>query len=297
MEQPEFQRNFGNAFGTRTFNPHTRRFESTGHRLDREARERFNQDQSQAIEQQKIQDLLNTRSYDSLNDLEAANLRNDLQRELALQNLLSNQERLDYQRKLDEEKRALDKEREEEKRNWQKEQFDRQEALKRLELEAKYGVKINPDGTITGGAATVSNTPKMSTADDKKYTENKETISNIEAGLESLKKYPGAYGPIKGLLPSTVLNITDKKGIETRAIIDNITAVYRKWLTGAQMSDKERKAYERFLPAPTDTREATEAKLQAMKNSIERSNQAILSKYNISDSATQTNNDPLGLGL
>ena len=60
------------------------------------------------------------------------------------------------------------------------------------------------------------------------------------------------------------------------------------------MSDRERKAYERFLPAPTDNYNIVKAKLNGMKGAIERSNEALLSNYGISSTA---NNDPLGLGI
>ena len=101
------------------------------------------------------------------------------------------------------------------------------------------------------GGADISNI-KMTAADRKSLTENKTTLANIEAGLKSLEENPKAYSFIKGVLGPDITNRLDAKGVATRTQIDNITAVYRKWLTGAQMSDKERKAYERFLPAPTD---------------------------------------------
>jgi hypothetical protein len=58
------------------------------------------------------------------------------------------------------------------------------------------------------------------------------------------------------------------------------------------MSDAESKAYERFLPAPTDTREAVQAKLEGMKNSIERRNQILMQGANMNQ---QADADPLGI--
>lgn len=116
----------------------------------------------------------------------------------------------------------------------------------------------------------------LSKADQKAYNENLSTLSDIDAGLKLISENPDAYSPVKGITPSWLLNYTDPKGIPTRTQIDNITAVYRKWLTGAQMSDAERKAYERFLPAPTDNAVAVKAKLQGMRDSIERKNNILM---------------------
>lgn len=135
---------------------------------------------------------------------------------------------------------------------------------------------------------------KMVAADRKALTENKTTISNIEAGLKALEENPDAYQWYKGVLGADITNRIDPKGVATRTQIDNITAVYRKWLTGAQMSDKERKAYERFLPAPTDNYNIVKAKLEGMKAAVERSNKALLSNYGVT---TPKGGDPLDLGL
>lgn len=159
-------------------------------------------------------------------------------------------------------------------------------------------------GSSKGGAATSGNTSgsinlsniKMTAAERKSLTENKQTLANIDSGLKALEKNPDAYQWYKGILGPDIANRIDPKGVGTRTQIDNITAVYRKWLTGAQMSDKERKAYERFLPAPTDNYNIVKAKLQGMRGAVERSNEAILSNYGIS-TQSQNNNDPLGLGL
>lgn len=157
-------------------------------------------------------------------------------------------------------------------------------------------------GVSTGGAASIGslnlNDLKMTAAERKSLTEGKTTLANIESGLAALEKNPKAYTFIKGVLPTDVTNRLDPEGVATRTQIDNITAVYRKWLTGAQMSDKERKAYERFLPAPTDNYNIVKAKLNGMKGAIERSNDAILSNYGVSSgNLNSTKKDSLGLGL
>ena len=120
----------------------------------------------------------------------------------------------------------------------------------------------------------------LSGADEKAYKENLATLEDINAGLELLEKNPNAYSLIEGTLPAWATNRLDPKGIATRTQIDNITAVYRKWLTGAAMSDAERKAYERFLPAPTDNYETIKAKLEGMRDTIERKNKILLGGIN-----------------
>ena len=117
---------------------------------------------------------------------------------------------------------------------------------------------------------------KLSNKDLSTYKDNLATLEDINAGLNLIEKNPKAYSLVKGSLPAWATNRIDPQGIATRTQIDNITAVYRKWLTGAQMSDAERKAYERFLPAPTDNYETIKAKLEGMRDTIERKNKILL---------------------
>ena len=284
FNSPQFNRFAG---GDLTFNPETKRMESTGTRIGREQEARLNADREKALEQQKQQLGIANDVYNAYNRMDIANEENALRRELAEQEQKWRTEEAEKDREFRRQERAADR--------------ANQLTLSRIIHggggggSSSGGSSGGGGGTVTGGAAGVNlNNIKMTAAERKSLTENKTTLANIESGLKALEKYPSAYGPVRGLVPAKALNIVDPKGVETRAQIDNITAVYRKWLTGAQMSDQERRAYERFLPAPTDTREAVKAKLEAMKGSIERSNDAILSNYGIS----ATNNaDPMGLGL
>lgn len=119
----------------------------------------------------------------------------------------------------------------------------------------------------------------------KAINENAATLADIDAGIQLINENPQAYSWLKGKVGADVANRIDPKGVATRTQIDNITAVYRKWLTGAQMSDAERKAYERFLPAPTDNANIVKAKLNGMKNSIERKNQILMQGINTQQQA------------
>lgn len=141
-----------------------------------------------------------------------------------------------------------------------------------------------------------NNLNKLSSKDLTAYRDNLATIKDVEAGLNLIEQNPNAYSLVKGALPAWATNRIDPKGIQTRTQIDNITAVYRKWLTGAQMSDAERKAYERFLPAPTDNYETIKAKLQGMRDSIERKNSILMQGANeYQNMIDNEDNDPLGV--
>lgn len=125
-------------------------------------------------------------------------------------------------------------------------------------------------------------------------TENNQTLADIDEGLRLINENPKSYSWFKGKVGADIANRIDPKGVGTRTQIDNITAIYRKWLTGAQMSDQERKAYERFLPAPSDNADIVKAKLQGMKNSIQRKNDVMMSGYQMGG-AQSIDNDPLGI--
>ena len=281
---PDATRLLGSFLGGTYLDTMRNRFVNSGEREALEQEAQMQKAQENALNEERAKQKLAGDMYSAFQQMDIADMNDKRARELA-----------------------------EQQEKWARERFAQEMALKQLQLNSQIshqrameGIardRLNNSsrgssggGIITGGASGVPNLNniKMTAAERKQYTENKSTLANIDAGLKAFKKYPAAYGPAKGLLPASILNLTDPKGIDARAQIDNITAVYRKWLTGAQMSDKERKAYERFLPAPTDTREAIIRKLNSMKGTLQRSNKAILSNYGISSDG---NNDPLGLGL
>ena len=154
------------------------------------------------------------------------------------------------------------------------------EQMAPLEMEYKMQQLENMKNKSSGDKATL-----------KALTENNQTLADIDAGLQLIEENPQAYTWFKGKIGADAANRLDPKGVPARTQIDNITAVYRKWLTGAQMSDQERKAYERFLPAPTDNAQIVKAKLQGMRNSIERKNQIMLQGMNTGNANATTNNE------
>ncbi|MBQ1769121.1 MAG: M23 family metallopeptidase [Turicibacter sp.] len=280
LDNPETMRTIGDFLPKYGYNPETGRMRNLMEDRARKKEALMQAEQQKAIDEEKMQNALASNMYGDFVHKDIADMNDARAREQIQQNA----EQFDKKMAFEREQNAAD-------RSFKQQQLDAQIAHNKVMEDIALGKS-------TGGAASVDGTNinniKMTAAERKQYTENKSTLANIDAGLKAFKKYPAAYGPAKGLLPASVLNITDPKGIEARAQIDNITAVYRKWLTGAQMSDKERKAYERFLPSPTDTREAIIRKLNSMKGAVQRSNDAILSNYGISSGG---NTDPLGLGL
>lgn len=278
LNNPETMRTIGNLMPYYGYDPKTGQGNNVLEAPARRQEALMKAEQAKALEQQKQQNALAGNIYDAYNRMDIADLNNKRARDLAEQEMQFKREEMEARRQ----ERAL----------------DRQSALARALLIHGGGGGSSSGGSVTGGAAGIGGTNlsniKMTAADRKSLTENKTTLANIESGLKALEENPDAYTFMKGILGSDITNRIDPKGVKTRTQIDNITAVYRKWLTGAQMSDQERKAYERFLPAPTDNYNIVKAKLEGMRGAIERSNNALLSNYGVSETA---NNDPLGLGL
>lgn len=278
LNNPETMRSIGSFLPKFGYNPKTGKI---GNVLEEDAQRKEEQmriDQKRAIEELKEQDDLAQAMANAYNQRDIEDIRDKRARELA-------KEELEWKRQ----ENALDRE------------LRRQENAENRAMRRELAQMIhggNGGGSATGGAAGI-NDLKMTAAERKSYTEGKTTLANIEAGLKALDENPKAYTFAKGILPTDITNRIDPKGVATRTQIDNITAVYRKWLTGAQMSDKERKAYERFLPAPTDNYAIVKAKLNGMKGAIERSNDAILSNYGVTSESMNNpqSKDSLGLGI
>lgn len=299
MKSPEWKKSMGNLFGTYRFDPKSGDAVGLGDEMAAEAEQGYANLQKAAAAQNKS--------------------RNDMVLELMKEFGVNDRFDKDLGFKYD--KQAQDYEISKEKNNIEKAYKEglitnAQKELLIKESEAKEKVrhnkaaenialeKIDTNSDNSGVGKTTSgnnkNTenslnkktkqPKMSTNDAKQLSENRQTIAAIDRGIKSISKNPNAYSWAYGKLGPDITNRIDPAGVQTRSEIDNITAVYRKWLTGAQMSDKERKDYERFLPAPTDNGKIVKAKLQAMRNSIVEKNRVIENQYN-----TSGGNDPMGI--
>lgn len=110
---------------------------------------------------------------------------------------------------------------------------------------------------------------RANSKDDAKRKQSLSTLNMIDTALGVVANNPKAYGFWKGVAPNDVTNRADAEGVKARAVIDSVTAEYRKYLTGAQMSDKERKDYEKFLPNPRDNADIIRRKLQGMQMVIQ----------------------------
>lgn len=284
LNNPETMRTIGNLLPYYGYNPKTGQGNNV---MESPAQRQENQmkiDQANALAQLKEQNDIAKALNNAYTQSDIAKERYQLQRDLAEQEMKWKREEAALDRALKREGMANDLQR-----------------AMIIHGALNSGGSGSDGGVATGGASGINNTGelnlnniKMTAAERKQLTENKTTLANIESGLKALEDNPNAYQWYKGILGPDVANRIDPKGVGTRTQIDNITAVYRKWLTGAQMSDKERKAYERFLPAPTDNYNIVKAKLEGMRGAVSRSNDAILSNYGISANA---NSDPLGLGF
>ena len=109
---------------------------------------------------------------------------------------------------------------------------------------------------------------KVDTKEEAKRKQSQSTLNMIDTALNTVKDNNNAFGFWKGAAPNEITSRTDTQGVGARAVVDSVTAEYRKYLTGAQMSDKERKDYEKFLPSPRDNAEIITRKLNAMKDVI-----------------------------
>ena len=104
--------------------------------------------------------------------------------------------------------------------------------------------------------------------EEAKRKQSQSTLNMIGSALEVVKNNPKAFGFIKGITPADITNRADLEGAKARAMIDSLAAEYRKYLTGAQMTEQERKHYERFLPNPRDNAEIIARKLVGMQETI-----------------------------
>lgn len=101
-----------------------------------------------------------------------------------------------------------------------------------------------------------------------KLKQAQNTINMISKAKETVQNNPNAFGYVQGVLGADVSNRLFKGGTQARSTINSVAAEYRKYLTGAQMSDRERLDYEKFLPSPKDNAKIINDKLNAMLDVI-----------------------------
>ena len=101
-----------------------------------------------------------------------------------------------------------------------------------------------------------------------KLKQAQNTINMINKAKETVQNNPNAFGYVQGVLGADVSNRLFKGGTQARSTINSVAAEYRKYLTGAQMGEKERLDYEKFLPSPKDNAKILNDKLNAMLDVI-----------------------------
>ena len=101
-----------------------------------------------------------------------------------------------------------------------------------------------------------------------KLKQAQNTINMINKAKETVQNNPNAFGYVQGVLGADVSNRLFKGGTQARSTINSVAAEYRKYLTGAQMGEKERLDYEKFLPSPKDNARILNDKLNAMLDVI-----------------------------
>lgn len=101
-----------------------------------------------------------------------------------------------------------------------------------------------------------------------KLKQAQNTINMISKAKTTVQNNPNAFGYVQGVLGADISNRLFKGGTQARSTINSVAAEYKKYLTGAQMSDKERLDYEKFLPSPKDNARILNDKLNAMLDVI-----------------------------
>lgn len=147
-------------------------------------------------------------------------------------------------------------------REWQRLQAEKENQLRQQQL---YLTGRGQDLDYALGTARLAADERK--ADNKEFNKRKQaygTINMINKAIDTVGNNEKAFGFWQGVTPADVVNRSDPSGTAARATIESVTAEYRKYLTGAQMSDKERKDYEKFLPNPRDNADIIRRKLNGM---------------------------------
>jgi hypothetical protein len=109
-------------------------------------------------------------------------------------------------------------------------------------------------------------------------TGNASSLSQIKKAIDAATENPNAIG-LKGNLPQTILNKTDPKGVETRALITEIGSALVHDRSGAAVAASERPTLVPFIPQATDDSETAIKKLKKLKEKIQAEQNGILDFY------------------
>lgn len=130
------------------------------------------------------------------------------------------------------------------------------------------GQNLNYDVAMRKIKAEVNKETAAERKEKAQLKQAQNTINMISKAKETVQNNPNAFGYVQGALGADVSNRLFKGGTQARSTINSVAAEYRKYLTGAQMSDRERLDYEKFLPSPKDNAKIINDKLNAMLDVI-----------------------------
>ena len=263
FNSPQFNRFAG---GDLTFNPETKRMESTGTRIGREQEARLNADREKALEQQKQQLGIANDVYNAYNRMDIANEENALRRDLAEQEL-----------KFRKEENALDR------------------GLKREQLNAMIAHQRAMEGIARQRAA-------ANNKQEKELQKNLDNIKSLNAIQGQLDRFKGSFkdanNPIRyrafgGV--SEKLNTLSKNEANFNAQRTLLFNKIARDLGGEKgvLSDQDIKRIEQALPTLSDTIGQKNAKIQAIYDLLDDRKQ----QYGVAAGASMSNlNNAMNIG-
>lgn len=164
-------------------------------------------------------------------------------------------------------------------RRWQAEQDFRREAMNKPHYDAKLGGYVTPDGQFKPVQMPEGYKPPAANADflpmdtsarkeafelrgqwDEADRVQKELDAFVESGGT------GGSGLVLGSLPSTLANRIDPQGTQLRSAMSQMSSVIMNALSGAAVSEQERKRLEGFLPTTSDNIETIQRKMDGYKD-------------------------------
>lgn len=266
---PDITRLVGTIAGG-TYMDRNGNFINAGEQAARSQETQMEADRQKVLAQMKEQNDIATALNNSYMQQDIANERNKLQRELAEQEMQLKREEMEARR--------------------QEKAADRAQQMQMLNM------RLNGlgGGTATGGAAGLTDKqlknlvvidgkryymPGATSADKGKIRDNNAIIASLDEGLKVIKNNPKAFG-LKGAAPAVIQSeLGSKAGNKARSQIGGLAKEYKKYLTGVASNKTEEKDFLRYVPAPFDTADTLEAKIEAIRNISKSKNKGILNTY------------------
>lgn len=250
------------------------RLMDAGEETARQQEARMQAEQAKALQQIKEQNDIATSLNSIFNQRDIADQNDKRMRELA-------KEEMEFKRQENALNRAL-------QREHLNATIQHQRAMEGIARE-----RLNGNG-LTGGAAGLNEKqlknlvvidgkgyyiPAATSADKGKIRDNNAIIASLDEGLEVIKNNPKAFG-LKGVAPAVVQSeLGSKAGNKARSQIGGLAKEYKKYLTGVASNKTEEKDFLRYVPAPFDTADTLEAKIEAIRNISKSKNKGILNTY------------------